>query len=107
MVLALITLIFYLASVRKGFRVQSDFSTLLVIGNMSETQEFLRVLMERKANFIEQRIQNYCSMLERPDVEKHLLGLRDGFVLTPEQYDAIREKMCLNYDPKARIGFQP
>jgi hypothetical protein len=107
MVLALITLIFYTASIRKGFRLQSDFSTLLVIGNMRETQEFLRVLMERKAIFIEQRVQQYCCMIERPDVEKYLLGLRDGSVLTPEQYEATREKIYINYDPKAKIGFQP
>jgi hypothetical protein len=79
----------------------------MIGNNMRETQEFLRVLMERKANFIEQRVQQYCSMIERPDVDRYLLGLRDGSVLAPEQYDAIREKIRLNYGPKARIGFRP
>ncbi len=51
MAVALISFVFYAATREKGFRLQSDFSTLLIIGNMRETQEFLRLLIGEKDQF--------------------------------------------------------
>jgi hypothetical protein len=104
--LTLITLPFYVATRQKGFRLQSDFSTVLILGNARKTSEFLSILMKRKLEFIEKRAQQYLSMMDRADVDKYLLGLRDGSALTNEQYESIRERTGLTYQPKAGMSFR-
>jgi hypothetical protein len=105
MIIAAIAFIFSAYAKREGFRLQSDFSSLLIIGNIAKTQGFVDALMKKKGEFIEERIQQYLSLMQPLEIERYLLGLRDGSVLANEHYQEIRMKSGLDYDPARKIGF--
>jgi hypothetical protein len=103
--IAAITFLYYMNSRREGFQLRSDFSSIFIICKRREIQDFLCLLMKKKEEFIEQRVKEYLSIMEPSEGEKYLLRLREGAVLTNEQYQGIRLKSGLDSDQKPKVGF--
>lgn len=98
--------IYYQNTKREGFRLGSDFGSVVISGKRRDVEAFIATLSKKKEEAITQGIERRLAVMERAEVEKYLLALRAGSVLTQEQYETIRTKTGLEDDFKPRLGFQ-
>jgi hypothetical protein len=97
--------VYYENTKREGFRLVSRYGSVVLSGKKKEVEAFIAATTKKKEEFIEKSIEQRLSIMERPEVEKYLFALREGAVLSQEQYDAIRAKTGLEDDYKPRLGF--
>ena len=102
---AFLSYIYYENTKREGYRLSSDYGFVFLSGKKSDVEAFVDALTETKINYVISGVERRLAVMDRIDVEKYLLALREGAVLTQEQYDLIRAKSGLEDNFGTKIGF--
>ncbi len=99
--------LYYLNTKQEGFRLPSEFGSLVLRGSKGDMDQFICALMQRKQESICTGVKRRLAIMDRPEVERYLLALREGSVLTTEQYETIRAKAGLQDETRPPVGFMP
>lgn len=97
--------IYYENTKREGFRLASEYGVVVLSGKRDDVEAFILRLLRKKEAFIEMSVKRRLAIMERAEVEKYLWALRDGAVLTQQQYDSIRSNAGFRDEFRPQMGF--
>jgi hypothetical protein len=103
--MAAVVFVYYESTKSSGYLLKSNFGALVIQGKRSKVEPFVAAIAERKLTFIEDRISKRLSVVEPSEVDRYLLALFEGGVISEDQYGAIRSRTGLHDAQDARIGF--
>jgi FlaA1/EpsC-like NDP-sugar epimerase len=89
----------------KGYFLTSDYSNVILSGKMSEVEEFLKEFNTTKQQSILSGVKKRKEAFDEAEVERYLLALWAGSVVTEAQYDGLRKDLGLVGDFKPKVGF--
>jgi hypothetical protein len=103
---AMLSFVYYRIKRREGFLLQSRFGYLAIHGNKKEAEPFIKAIQDRKLEFIKENVRHRISTMGFLEAEGYLISLKEGSVLTQEQYDSIRLKAGLESNTARSSGFE-
>jgi hypothetical protein len=103
--IAAVVFVYYQTTRVSGYSVSSAFGTIAFRGRKSKVENFIAAIEERKLPFISDRVSKRLAVMDPAEVDRYLLALWEGGVLSEGQYVTIRAEAGLRESEDARIGF--